>query len=117
MLAPPELKKIHPLGKSPIITDGDTTIAESSVIINYILTKYGDGKMRPKENTPEYWDYEYWMAYPESNLMRAIVDKLIFSIIPKRAPFFMRPIVGPVFSSATEKIIDPEIRVSIYIYI
>ncbi|KAG8924382.1 hypothetical protein FRC00_005197 [Tulasnella sp. 408] len=50
MLAPPEFFKIHPLGKSPVITDGDLTIAESGAIVEYIITKYGRGKLQPSQS-------------------------------------------------------------------
>jgi glutathione S-transferase len=53
MLAPPELRAIHPLGKSPVITDGPNTVAESGAIIEYVLDRYGEGRLRPPPGTPE----------------------------------------------------------------
>src|SRR5262247_1522548 len=53
MLAPPELRQVHPLGKSPVITDGDVTLAESGAIMEYVLERYGGGRLIPKPGTPE----------------------------------------------------------------
>ena len=68
-LAPPELKEIHPLGKSPVITDDGVTVAESGAIIEYLLDRYGNGRMRPKAGTPEHVAYVQWMHYAEGSAM------------------------------------------------
>src|SRR5580692_3279772 len=61
MLAPPELRAVHPLGKSPVITDGDAVVAESGAIIEYLVGRHGGGRMRPDEGTPEQLRYTYWL--------------------------------------------------------
>ncbi|HUJ03455.1 MAG TPA: glutathione S-transferase [Rhizomicrobium sp.] len=68
-LAPPELKKAHPLGKSPVIEDGGKTIAESGAIVEYIIDTYGKGRMKPKPGTDDYWKYVEWMHYAEGSAM------------------------------------------------
>jgi len=68
-LAPPELKQVHPLGKSPVITDGGKTIAESGAIVEYIIDTYGSGRMKPKPGGDEYWKYVEWMHYAEGSAM------------------------------------------------
>jgi glutathione S-transferase len=68
-LAPPELTAIHPLGKSPVITDGDQVVHESGAIIDYILRKHGGGRLRPAEGTPEHETYQQWMHYAEGSAM------------------------------------------------
>ncbi len=68
-LAPPELKKIHPLGKSPVIVDGDKTIAESAAIVEYIIDTYGQGRMKPAPHTDDYWKYVQWLHYAEGSAM------------------------------------------------
>ena len=68
-LAPPELKQVHPLGKSPVITDGDKTIAESGAIVEYIIDRYGNGRLKPRHGTDEYWKYVEWMHYAEGSAM------------------------------------------------
>lgn len=68
-LAPPELKAVHPLGKSPVITDGAHTIAESGAIIEYILDKYGSGRLRPDPKSDDHIKYIEWMHYAEGSAM------------------------------------------------
>lgn len=68
-LAPPELKRIHPLGKSPIITDNGKTIAESGAIVEYVIDTYGKGRLKPAADTPDYWKYIEWMHYAEGSAM------------------------------------------------
>jgi glutathione S-transferase len=68
-LAPPELKRVHPLGKSPVITDDGKTIAESGAIVEYIIDKYGNGRMKPGPGSDDYWKYVEWMHYAEGSAM------------------------------------------------
>jgi glutathione S-transferase len=80
-LAPPELKAVHPLGKSPVITDGDKTIAESGAIIEYLLDRYGNGRMRPKPGTDDYWKYVEWMHFAEGSAMTPLLLALYTSLL------------------------------------
>src|SRR5690349_21489659 len=73
MLAPSSLKKVHPLGKSPVITDGDLTIAESGAISEYLVERYGKGKLAPPASAPGHRRYVYWMHYAEGSLMPLLV--------------------------------------------
>ncbi|HWA91548.1 MAG TPA: glutathione S-transferase family protein [Rhizomicrobium sp.] len=68
-LAPPELKAVHPLGKSPVITDGNRTIAESGAIVEYLIDTYGKGRLKPKPGSGDYWIYVEWMHYAEGSAM------------------------------------------------
>lgn len=68
-LAPPELKKVHPLGKSPVITDGDLTVAESGAIVDYLIRKYGKGRFMPAENTTDFVKYTQWLHFAEGSAM------------------------------------------------
>lgn len=72
-VAPPELKQVHPLGKSPVITDGDKTIAESGAIVEYIIDKYGNGRLKPAHSTDDYWKYVEWMHYAEGSAMMPLL--------------------------------------------
>ncbi|HAW24399.1 MAG TPA: glutathione S-transferase, partial [Pseudomonas sp.] len=78
MLAPPELKQVHPLGKSPVITDGDLTLAESAAILEYLVERYGEGRLAPAAGTPEYLRYRYWMHYAEGSAMPPLLLRLVF---------------------------------------
>ena len=116
MLAPPELKAVHPLGKSPVITDGDQTIAESGAILEYLLDTLVDkapaqlGSLRPAVGTEAHRQYHYWMHFAEGSLMPNLVMKLIFGAIPTRPmPFFVRPIARQLCAKVQEGFIDPSI--------
>jgi glutathione S-transferase len=76
-LAPPELKQVHPLGKSPVITDGDKTIAESGAIVEYIIDRHGGGRLKPKPGTDDYWKYVEWMHYAEGSAMFPLLLALL----------------------------------------
>jgi glutathione S-transferase len=78
-LAPPELTKIHPLGKSPVITDGDTTIAESAAIVDYIIRRYGKGAMMPAPGSADYETYNEWLHYSEGSAMLPLMLNLYVS--------------------------------------
>src|ERR1700689_3933649 len=65
MFAPPELRAVHPLGKSPIVTDGDRTLVESGAIIEYLVERYGEGRFVPAAGTPERLRYTFWLHYAE----------------------------------------------------
>ena len=65
MLAPPELRAVHPLGKSPVITDGDLTLAESGAIVEYLADRYGAGKLAPATSSAERVRYLYWLHFAE----------------------------------------------------
>ena len=80
-LAPPELKTVHPLGKSPVITDGGKTIAESGAIIEYIIDRYGNGRLKPKPDTDDYWAYVEWMHFAEGSAMLPLLMALYASLI------------------------------------
>src|SRR4051812_48878777 len=78
MLAPPSLRAIHPLGKSPVITDGDRTVAESGAIVESLVERHGQGRLTPPPGTPERLRYTYWLHYAEGSAMPPLLLKLVF---------------------------------------
>ena len=111
MLAPPELRKIHPLGKSPVITDGDATIAESGAIIDYLMERYGNGRLAPASGSPEALRYRYWMHFAEGSAMPPLLLKLVFDRIEKSpVPFFAKPIVKGIAAKTKAAFIAPQLR-------
>jgi glutathione S-transferase len=78
LLAPPALRAVHPLGKSPVISDGDVTVAESGAIIEYLVAKYGAGRLIPAPGSRERLRYTYWLHYAEGSAMPPLLMKLIF---------------------------------------
>lgn len=110
MLAPKELRAIHPLGKSPVITDNGNTVAESGAIVEYIVKTYGNGRLIPPDDTPERLRYTYWLHYAEGSAMTPLLLKLIFGMLPKRAPRLIRPIVNAISSKALATLVTPQLK-------
>ena len=110
MLAPPELRQVHPLGKSPVISDGDLTLAESGAIVEYLADKYSAGRLAPGLGTPERLRYTYWMHFAEGTAMPPLLMKLVFDRIEKApAPFFVRPIARAIAGRAKSSFVQPNI--------
>lgn len=112
MLAPKALLKIHPLGKSPVITDGDTVVAESGAIIEYLIDRYDiESKLAPSAGTPTHLRYSYWMHFAEGSAMSPLLMKLVFGQVEKAPmPFFVKPIVKGISKSVKASFIDPQIK-------
>src|SRR5689334_10042495 len=111
MLAPASLRAVHPLGKSPVITDGDQTIAESGAIIEYLAGRYGGGRLVPPAGTPEHQRYVYWMHYAEGSAMPPLLLKLVFDRIETAPmPFFVKPIARQIAGRAKSSFIEPQIK-------
>ena len=111
MLAPPALRKIHPLGKSPVVTDDDLTLAESGAIVEYLVERYGDGCLAPARELPAYLRYRYWLHYAEGSIMPPLLLKLVFDKIEKSPmPFFVKPIAKAISGKAKSSFIMPQIN-------
>ena len=94
MPAPPSLRKIHPMGTSPVISDGDLTLAESGAIVEYLVERYGEGRLSPVSGTPAYLRYRYWLHYAEGSLISPLLLKLVFDKIEKSPKPFAKAIAG-----------------------
>jgi glutathione S-transferase len=111
MLAPPDLRAVHPLGKSPVITDDGLTIAESGAIIEYLVDRYGAGRFAPQPGTPERLRYTYWLHYAEGSAMPPLLLKLIARRIGNaRMPFFAKPIARKIATNLQADFVDPQLR-------
>lgn len=111
MLAPSELRAIHPLGKSPVIVDDGQTIAESGAIIEYLVDKYGQGRFAPAAGTPERLRYTYWMHYAEGSAMPPLLLKLVaLRIAGAPMPFFAKPIARKIAATLQSSFIDPQLK-------
>jgi glutathione S-transferase len=109
MLAPPELKKIHPLGKSPVVVDDGIVLAESGAILEYFAEKHG--RFTPAPGTPDWRRYRYWMHYGEGSAMPPMLLKLVFDRIESApAPFFVKPVVRSIANRAKAGFIAPQIK-------
>lgn len=111
MLAPAELREIHPLGKSPVITDGDTVIAESGAIIEYLANRYGAPDWVIPADDPRWQQERYWLHYAEGSLTPLLVMKLIFSHIPRSPmPFFVKPVAKGISGKVIDGFLDPQLQ-------
>lgn len=115
-LAPAALKAVHPLGKSPVLVDGDETLAESAAILEYLVERYGEAapgelaQLQPARGTAAYRQSRFWMHYAEGSLMNWLVMKLVFQSIPTQPmPFFVRPIARQICAQVQAKLIDPNL--------
>jgi glutathione S-transferase len=111
MRAPASLRAVHALGKSPVITDGGRTIAESGAIIEYVVRKYGHGRLAPPPDSSAQIDYTYFLHYAEGSLMPLLLLSLIFSRLPKGPmPFFVRPVAKAISARAKGVLVEPELK-------
>jgi len=111
MLAPPELKAVHPLGKSPVITDGDTVVAESGAIVEYLVERYGNGRLAPAAGTPDKLKYTYFLHFAEGSAMSPLLMKLVFDRVENGPmPFFVKPIARAIARKVKDGFINPNIR-------
>ena len=114
MLAPPELLQVHPLGKSPVITDDGTTVAESGAIIEYLLPRFSpgtQGRLAPAAGTPEGLRFTYWLHFAEGSAMPPLLLKLIFDRIPKSPmPFFVKPIAKGISAKVLALMVEPNLK-------
>ncbi|MCE4540064.1 glutathione S-transferase [Pelomonas sp. P7] len=113
MLAPPELKRVHPLGKSPVITDGGLTLAESGAILEYLVDRYGEGRFKPADMAPTSEDalrYRYFMHFAEGSAMPPLLLKLIFTKVANAPmPFFAKPIAKGIAAKVLGGVVQPNI--------
>ena len=111
MLAPAELKAVHPLGKSPIVTDGDRTVAESGAILEYLVERHGGDRLVPPVGSPERLRYSFWLHYAEGSAMPPLLLKLIFDRIETGpVPFFVRPIARGISARVKATFITPQLE-------
>ena len=111
MLAPPELLRVHPLGKSPVITDGDITVAESGAIMEYLLDAHGNGALRPAADTAQRRQFTYWLHFAEGSAMPILLLMLVFNKVRTAPmPFFLKPVVKGIADQVTKAFIAPNLQ-------
>ena len=110
MLAPPALRAIHPLGKSPVVTDGPSTLAESGAIVEYLVERYGAGRLIPPAGSAERLRYTYWLHYAEGSAMPPLLMKLVFDRMETGpVPFFVRPFARAIARRVKTTFVGPQI--------
>tara|TARA_R110000782_G_scaffold57702_7_gene121021 strand:+ start:1644 stop:2330 length:687 start_codon:yes stop_codon:yes gene_type:complete len=113
-LAPPELAELHPMGKAPVVVDGDIVLAESAAIIEFLVDKYGQGKLRPEAGTDEHRSYTYWLHFAEGSLMPLMLVSLIVARIANAPmPFFAKPVARGIAGKVKAGYLDPNVKRSL----
>jgi glutathione S-transferase len=111
MLAPSSLRAVHPLGKSPVVTENGLTVAESGAIIEYMIERHGRGRLIPPAGTSERLRYTYWLHYAEGSAMPPLLLSLIFGRLPRQPmPFFVRPIARGICDKVLETFVAPQLK-------
>jgi glutathione S-transferase len=108
-LAPPALKAVHPLGKSPVITDDGQVIAETGAIVEYVVERYGAGRLIPAAGTPERLRYTYWLHMAEGTAMPLLVMTLVFNRVETAAPWLIRPIAKAIAGQVRASYLGPSL--------
>jgi glutathione S-transferase len=111
MLAPPSLLAIHPLGKSPVVVDNGVTVAESGAIVEYLIDRYGGGRLIPPAGTPERLRYTYWLHYAEGSAMPPLLLKLVFDRVANApAPWPISAIARRIAGTVQNAFIAPQLK-------
>lgn len=108
------LYQVHPLGKAPVLLDGEINLAESGAIFDYIATKYGKGILVPAENSVEQTNYYYWKNFSEASLMPYLAMSQVFSRITQGAPFFFKPIIKLIFKKVNADFLHKNLKSEIH---
>ncbi len=111
MRAPASLRAVHPLGKSPVITDGENTIAETGAIVEYLVDGYGKGRLVPPPDTKARLRYTYWLHYAEGSLMPPLLMSLIAGrIAGPQVPWYARPVARGIAATLRDTFVGPQIK-------
>ena len=111
MLAPESLRQVHALGKSPVVTEGDVTVAESGAIIEYLVERHGQGRLVPTAGSPERLRYTYWLHFAEGSAMSPLLMKLVFDkVSTSPMPFFAKPIARAISAKVLSSFVTPNIE-------
>ncbi|WP_375690391.1 glutathione S-transferase family protein [Pseudooceanicola sp. LIPI14-2-Ac024] len=113
MRAPEALRRVHPLGRSPVIVEDDEVMAETGAIIRYLLDRHGQGRLEPEAGTRAAREITYWLNYAEGSAMPPLLMKLVFDTMPQRAPRLMKPLVHRVIDPVRNGFVAPEIKLHI----
>ncbi len=109
LAAPPELKRVHPLGKSPVLTDGATTLAETGAIVTFIAETHAKGRLLPERGSSDWWRMQHFLHHAEGSAMPPLLMTLVFGRIPREAPALIRPVARALMRGVDEKLLKPRL--------
>ena len=102
---------MHALGKSPVVTEGDVTVAESGAIIEYLVERHGQGRLVPAAGSAERLRYTYWLHFAEGSAMSPLLMKLVFDkVASSPMPFFAKPIARAISSKVLSSFVTPNLE-------
>lgn len=111
MRAPASLRAVHALGKSPVLTDGEVTVAETGAIVEYVLDTHGAGRLRPARGTAAGRDFTYWLHFAEGSAMTPLLFKLVFGrILETPMPFFVKPVARGIVGKVMSTFVEPGLQ-------
>lgn len=111
MLAPPALRAVHPLGKSPVIVDERHVLAESGAIIEYLVNRRGEGRLRPAVGSDDELRYQHWLHFAEGSAMPPLLMSLVFARIESAPmPFFVKPVARAIAAKVRAQFIEPQLK-------
>ncbi|WAJ27755.1 glutathione S-transferase family protein [Antarcticirhabdus aurantiaca] len=108
--APPELKAVHPLGRSPVIEDGSLRLAETGAIVNYVIERHANGRLMPQPGSTDFWTARHFLHHAEGTAMPPLVMRLVFNRIAAQGPRLVRPIIGKAMATADARFLAPQIE-------
>ena len=108
-LAPAEFKKLHLVGTSPTITDGDLVLPETNAIMDYIMDTHGDAGLRPGVGHSQRTQYLFWLHFAQGSIMPMLTSKLMFNRFTTKVPFILKPIMKAVIGKANTVFLQPRI--------
>lgn len=108
-LAPADYKAISPLGTSPVITDGDLSLAETGAIFDYILDQHPESLLRPAANSAARTDYLFWVHAAQGSFMPMLLMSIVFRTLEKRSPALIRPLIKMVLGKAMSVMVKPRL--------
>ncbi|HEU4663935.1 MAG TPA: glutathione S-transferase [Dokdonella sp.] len=110
LLAPEALRRVHPLGKAPVVVDDGRVLAESGAIVEYLAERYGATTLVPARDSADWLRYRYWMHYAEGSAMPPLLLKLVLDRIERaKMPFFARPIARGIVAKVRRGFVDPQL--------
>ena len=107
------LYQVHPLGKAPVLIDGDINLAESGAIFDYLVATYGKEALAPAENSAEQINYYYWMNFSEASLMPYLAMSQVFTRITQGTPFFFKPLITLLFKKVNAKYLYKNLKIEL----
>ena len=109
-LAPADYKAVSPLGTSPVITDGELSLAETGAIFDYILDQHPESPLRPAANSAARTDYLFWSHAAQGSFMPMLLMSIVFQTLEKKSPGLIRPLIKAVLGKASSAIVKPRVK-------